>query len=101
MRLIDQNGAPRGKKHFLFYNPPLINQALNIRQSATVEVNELAKRFLENHIQTIVFARSRVRVEIILSHLQNLTKKQLGPQTIRGYRGWISYRNNVVKSNVG
>ncbi|TWI58966.1 DEAD/DEAH box helicase [Halalkalibacter nanhaiisediminis] len=87
MRLIDKNGAPRGKKHFLFYNPPLLNQALNIRQSATVEVNQLAKRFLENQIQTIVFARSRVRVEIILSHLQNLTKKELGPKTIRGYRG--------------
>jgi DEAD/DEAH box helicase domain-containing protein len=87
MRLIDQNGAPRGKKHFLFYNPPVINQALNIRQSATVEVNELAKQFLHNKIQTIVFARSRVRVEIILSHLQELTKKHLGPKTIRGYRG--------------
>ena len=59
MRLIDQNGAPRGKKHFLFYNPPMMNQALNIRQSATVEVNELAKQFLQNKIQTIVFARSR------------------------------------------
>ncbi|WP_088105385.1 DEAD/DEAH box helicase [Halalkalibacter urbisdiaboli] len=87
MRLIDNNGAPRGKKHFIFYNPPVVNQALNIRKSATVEVNELAKLFLENKIQTIVFARSRVRVEIILSHLQELTKKQLGPQSIRGYRG--------------
>ncbi|GAE25116.1 ATP-dependent RNA helicase [Halalkalibacter wakoensis JCM 9140] len=87
MRLIDKNGAPRGKKHFLFYNPPVVNQALNIRKSATVEVNNLAKRFLENKIQTIVFARSRVRVEIILSHLQALTKKYIGPDTIRGYRG--------------
>ncbi|GAE36912.1 DEAD/DEAH box helicase [Halalkalibacter akibai] len=87
MRLIDQNGAPRGKKHFLFYNPPILNQALNIRQSATVEVNQLAKLFLKNKIQTIVFAKSRVRVEIILSHLQELTKKYLGPETIRGYRG--------------
>ncbi|ARK30406.1 DEAD/DEAH box helicase [Halalkalibacter krulwichiae] len=87
MRLIDQNGAPRGKKHFLFYNPPILNKALNIRQSATVEVNQLARKFLENKIQTIVFARSRVRVEIILSHLQQLTRKYLGPETIRGYRG--------------
>jgi DEAD/DEAH box helicase domain-containing protein len=87
MRLIDRNGAPRGKKHFLFYNPPIVNQALNIRKSATVEVNNLAKKFLENKIQTIVFARSRVRVEIILSHLQALTKKFIGSDTIRGYRG--------------
>ncbi|GAE30524.1 DEAD/DEAH box helicase [Halalkalibacter hemicellulosilyticus] len=87
VKLINNNGAPRGKKHFIFYNPPLINEPLNIRKSATVEVNQLAKLFLNEDIQTIVFARSRVRVEIILSHLQELTKKELGHQSIRGYRG--------------
>jgi DEAD/DEAH box helicase domain-containing protein len=87
VRLIDNNGAPRGKKHFVFYNPPIVNEPLNIRKSATVEVNHIAKEFLKNKIQTIIFARSRVRVEIILSHIQELVKKQLGPKTIRGYRG--------------
>jgi DEAD/DEAH box helicase domain-containing protein len=87
MTLIDNNGAPRGRKHFVFYNPPVVHQPLNIRKSATAEVNRLAKQFLENGIQTIVFARSRVRVELILSHLQELIKDQLGSKTIRGYRG--------------
>jgi DEAD/DEAH box helicase domain-containing protein len=87
MRLIDDNGAPRGRKHFVFYNPPMINKSLNIRKSATAEVNQLASEFLRNKIQTIVFARSRVRVEIILSHLQELVKGQLGEKSIRGYRG--------------
>ncbi|MGG3449997.1 DEAD/DEAH box helicase [Domibacillus aminovorans] len=87
MRLIDNNGAPRGRKHFVFYNPPVVNEPLNIRKSATVEVNNIAKEFLKNKIQTIIFARSRVRVEIILSHIQELVKKELGPKTIRGYRG--------------
>ncbi|WP_308634330.1 DEAD/DEAH box helicase [Paenibacillus silvisoli] len=87
MRLIDDNGAPRGRKHFVFYNPPIVNKALNIRKSASVEVNHLATEFLKNKIQTIVFARSRVRVEIILSHLQELVKNQIGSKAIRGYRG--------------
>ena len=38
-------------------------------------------------MQTIVFARSRVRVEIILTYLQELVKKQLGARSIMGYRG--------------
>ncbi|QJD87977.1 DEAD/DEAH box helicase [Cohnella herbarum] len=87
MRLIDDNGAPRGRKHFVFYNPPIVNAALNIRKSSTVEVNKLAKEFLKNKIQTIVFARSRVRVEIILSHIQELVKNEIGSKSIRGYRG--------------
>ncbi|EGL19184.1 MULTISPECIES: DEAD/DEAH box helicase [unclassified Paenibacillus] len=87
MRLIDDNGAPRGRKHFVFYNPPVVNKPLNIRRSAAAEANNLAKQFLKNKIQTIVFARSRVRVEIILSRIQELVKNELGTKSIRGYRG--------------
>ncbi|MEH7331334.1 DEAD/DEAH box helicase [Neobacillus drentensis] len=87
MHLIDNNGAPSGRKHFLFYNPPIVNKPLNIRRSATLEVRKLAGQLLKNKIQTIVFARSRVRVEIILTYLQELVKNQLGPKSIMGYRG--------------
>jgi DEAD/DEAH box helicase domain-containing protein len=87
MRLIDNNGAPTGVKHIVFYNPPIINKPLNIRKSATLEVKELARQLLSNDIQTIVFARSRVRVEILLNYLKDLTKHQHGPKSIRAYRG--------------
>ncbi|WP_064091417.1 DEAD/DEAH box helicase [Rossellomorea aquimaris] len=87
MSLINNNGAPSAKKHFLFYNPPIVNKPLNIRRSATLEVRKIAGELLRNKIQTIIFARSRVRVEIILTYLQNLVKNQLGPKSIRGYRG--------------
>ncbi len=87
MILIDNNGAPSGRKHFLFYNPPVVNIPLNVRRSATLETRKLAGEFLRNRIQTIVFARSRVRVEILLTYLQELVKHKLGPKAIRGYRG--------------
>ncbi|OAS86289.1 MULTISPECIES: DEAD/DEAH box helicase [Metabacillus] len=87
MELISKNGAPSSKKHFIFYNPPIVNKPLNIRKSATLEVRRLAGHFLKNKIQTIVFARSRVRVEIILTYLQELIKNELKQKSIRGYRG--------------
>ncbi|OZM57320.1 ATP-dependent helicase [Lottiidibacillus patelloidae] len=87
MKLIDQNGAPSGKKHFVFYNPPVVNEPLNIRRSATLEVKNIANTLLANDVQTIVFARSRVRVEILLNYLQQSVKNELGPKSIRGYRG--------------
>ncbi|WAA11241.1 DEAD/DEAH box helicase [Fervidibacillus albus] len=87
MKIIEQNGAPSGKKHFVFYNPPIVNKPMNIRRSATLEVRKLAKEFLKNKIQTIIFAKSRVRVEILLSYLQQLVKKEIGEKKIRGYRG--------------
>lgn len=87
MELVDNNGAPTGKKHFLFYNPPIVNRQLNIRRSATLEARDIASAFLTNGIQTILFARSRVRVEILLTYLQELIKRKLGPKSIQGYRG--------------
>lgn len=87
IELINNNGAPSGKKHFVFYNPPIVNKPLNIRKNATIEVSNLAKELLEQKIQTIVFARSRVRVEIILTYLQEIIKHHIGQKSIQGYRG--------------
>lgn len=85
--LIDQNGAPSGKKHFIFYNPPVVNQQLGIRKSSLLETRKLAGFLLKQGVQTIVFARSRVRVEVLLTYLQDLVKDELGSKSIRGYRG--------------
>ncbi|SEN24071.1 DEAD/DEAH box helicase [Lihuaxuella thermophila] len=82
MTLVDNNGAPSGEKHFLFYNPPVVNKALGIRRSSVLEARRLAETLLKNDIQTIVFARSRVRVEVLLTYLQNIL-----PGKVRGYRG--------------
>ncbi|WP_236838801.1 DEAD/DEAH box helicase [Caldalkalibacillus salinus] len=87
MKLVNNNGAPTGTKHIVFYNPPVVNNPLNIRRSATLEARNVARLFLKNKIQTILFARSRVRVEILLNYLQQLVAHTFGPKSIRGYRG--------------
>lgn len=85
--LISKSGAPVGKKTFLFYNPPIIHSTFGVRRSAILEVKDLAKRLYEAGIQTIIFAKSRVRVEMLVTYLQSLTKKKIGDETIKGYRG--------------
>ncbi|MCF2942677.1 DEAD/DEAH box helicase [Paenibacillus tarimensis] len=87
VRVVDNNGAPMGEKHFVFYNPPVVNRQLGIRRSSVLETKNLASMLLKQGVQTIVFARSRVRVELLLTYLQDLVRKDVGPQTIRGYRG--------------
>ena len=87
MVLIDQNGAPRGKKHFVFYNPPIVHDVFGIRRSAVLEVRDLGAFLYQQHIQTIIFARSRVRVEMLVTYMKELTKKKLFDETVKGYRG--------------
>lgn len=85
--LIDQNGAPSGKKHIVFYNPPIIHPTFGVRRSAVLEVRDLATLLLKQGIQTIVFAKSRVRVEMLVTYLQAITKMKLQDESIKGYRG--------------
>ncbi|PWW00684.1 DEAD/DEAH box helicase domain-containing protein [Paenibacillus cellulosilyticus] len=85
--LVNDNGAPMGEKHFIFYNPPVVNQQLGIRRSSVLETRKLAGMLLRQGVQTIVFARSRVRVELLLTYLQELVRDKIGDKTIRGYRG--------------
>ncbi|POZ57053.1 RNA helicase CrhR [Lysinibacillus sphaericus] len=85
--LIADSGAPVGKKTFLFYNPPIIHKTFGVRRSAVLEVSDLAQRLYIAGIQTIIFAKSRVRVEMIVTYLKELTRNKLQDESVRGYRG--------------
>ncbi len=68
--LIDNDGSARGPRHFLIYNPPLTDKALGLRKSSLLEGVRLAGELINSNVQTVVFARSRRSVEIILRYLQ-------------------------------
>ena len=86
--LVDNNGAPQGEKHFLFYNPPVINKELGIRKSLIKEVARFVAYFLNYDIQTIIFARSRLTTEVLTSYLKDfLVKTGRSKDIVRGYRG--------------
>ena len=85
--LITKSGAPVGKKTFIFYNPPIVNPTFGVRRSAVLEVRDLSKRLFEAGIQTIIFAKSRVRVEMLVTYLKSLTFNKIGDESIQGYRG--------------
>ncbi|NLC32968.1 MAG: DEAD/DEAH box helicase [Clostridiales bacterium] len=88
VQLIDNNGAPLGEKHVIFYDPPVVNKPLGIRKSALHQVRMIAATLLQNKIQTIVFAKSRVQVEVLTKALKESVSDQLGRSgRVRGYRG--------------
>jgi len=88
VKLIDKNGAPRGEKFFVIYNPPVVNQQLGIRKSALKESFRLAKHFISRRIQTIIFARFRLQVEILLTYLRESFAEPFGKNiSVAGYRG--------------
>jgi DEAD/DEAH box helicase domain-containing protein len=86
--LIDQSGAPSSEKIFVFYNPPVVNKELGIRRSHIHAARQLAAPFIEQGIQTILFATSRLYVEVLAKYLKDRFEKKLEDKgRIRGYRG--------------
>ncbi len=86
--LIDENGAPMGERHFVFYNPPVINRQLGIRQGSLPVTRAISGLLLKNGIQAITFARSRLTVEVLTRYLKDMVRDPLGNAgRVRGYRG--------------
>jgi len=70
IHLIDNDGSGRGPRHFIIYNPPITDPSLGLRKSSLLEGVRLSQDLLRQNVQSVVFARSRRSVEIILTYLQ-------------------------------
>jgi DEAD/DEAH box helicase domain-containing protein len=108
VQLIEEDGSSRGPRHFMIYNPPLADESLGLRKSVLLESVRLTEGLLSQGIQSVIFARSRRSVEIILTYLQSDLQQaaslQEGPffppaSSIRGYRsGYLpSQRRDIEK----
>jgi len=106
-RLIDDSGAPRGERHFVIYNPPLIDRALGIRENYLRAAGKLTRDLAAARVSTLVFCRSRLAVEVMVRQLRDTLAAvrsqgeggdparpgQIGPplergsERVRGYRG--------------
>lgn len=88
MELIAESGAPTGEKHVIFYNPPVVNRQLNIRDSALKQTFGISQLLLKNGVHSIVFARSRLMVEVLARRLKDQCRNALGEApNVRAYRG--------------
>ncbi len=114
--LVDNDGSARGPKHFLIYNPPVVDKELGLRRSVLSETVRLADDLLAYDVQTIIFGQSRRMVELLVRGIRERDTGDRGighkgsPQTlespapipyplspIRGYRsGYLpSHRREI------
>ncbi len=69
LELVEKNSAGSGEKTIVFYNPPLIDSVQGLRRSSATESQKIALELLRRGIKTILFARSRLKVELIASYM--------------------------------
>ncbi len=90
MALVDDDGSPRGKRTFVFWNPPRIRQgAWRSRRSANVEAHELMALLVQHGVPTITFSKAKMTAEMIHRYVCE-TLQQTAPHLTRKvspYRG--------------
>ncbi|MBN1451010.1 MAG: DEAD/DEAH box helicase [Anaerolineales bacterium] len=109
--LIDKDGSSRGERHFIIYNPPVVDESIGLRKSSLLESVRLAQDTLSANVQSVVFARSRRSVEIILTYLQEsreqgVESSDYSPLSslhspVRGYRsGYLPSQRREIESGL-
>ena len=66
--VVDNDGSPHGGKDFVFWNPPLIDEARSVRRSANSEATSLFTELVSRNIRCLTFARSRRLTELIYTY---------------------------------
>jgi DEAD/DEAH box helicase domain-containing protein len=102
IELVDRSGAPRGERRLIFYNPPLLNRELGVRRSSMLEARRIAAPWIKSGVQTIVFCRSRLQVEVMLSYLrQELDPRLDTSRRVRGYRaGYLPLHRREIEAGL-
>src|SRR3989449_1347425 len=100
--LVDRSGAPRGERRLVFYNPPLLNRDLGLRPNSMPQARRIAAPWIRAGVQTIVFCRSRLAVEVMLSYLrQDLDPRLDSSRRVRGYRaGYLPLHRREIEAGL-
>lgn len=100
--LVAENGAPRGERNIVFYNPPVVNQELGLRRSTLVDARMVAGHLLGHDVQTVVFGRSRRAIEqLVLALRQDARRAGRSPRAVRGYRaGYLPRERREIEAGL-
>ncbi len=72
---IHGDGAPVGRRQIIFWQPPLVEEELNLRRSTTSEAAELLAELVRHHVRSICFTKSRRQAEVIYQQTSELLEE--------------------------
>src|SRR3954470_991445 len=76
VRLVDEDGSPGARRQIAMWNPPLVDEALQLRGSALSEAADIVAELVREGARTICFIKSRKAVELVA----RIVRDKLGPE---------------------
>ncbi|MGD8518585.1 MAG: DEAD/DEAH box helicase [Anaerolineae bacterium] len=82
------DGAPRGARQFVLWNPPFVDRAQAARRSPNIEAARLFARLIQAGIRTIAFTRARRVAELLLLYARRILQDESPSlaDRVRAYR---------------
>ncbi len=100
VHLIDQDGSPKGPAHLLVFNPPFVDEKLGIRKSSLDFGVTFTLKLIRAGHQSLVFARTRRTVEMLLTYLRNRLSNE-ERDLARGYRsGYLKTERREIEQGL-
>lgn len=97
--LVTRDFSPHGEKHFILYNPPIVNKDLGLRAPASLEAVRLAGDLFQRNVQGILFSKTRRGVEIVLRQLKMRVGDSLNE--FRAYRsGYLPKERREIEAGL-
>ena len=90
VEVVSNDGAARGKKYFVFWNPPFTDEVKAIRRSTHQETKDLFAISISEDLQTLCFTISRQMAELLVRWTrEDLKRKRALPgkaECVTAYR---------------
>jgi len=99
-KVVDSDGAPYGGKAFVFWNPPIIDDARSLRRSANSEATHLFTELIRMQVRSLAFAPTRKLTELIYIYSRDLLGSPLSDK-IKPYRaGYLASDRRAIERDL-
>jgi DEAD/DEAH box helicase domain-containing protein len=86
VEVVSGDDAPRGRKLFALWNPPIIDDETGARRSALAEASTVMTHLVDEGARTIGFTRSRRAAELLAEFTRRGVADAQARERIRAYR---------------
>ena len=100
VRLVDEDGSPGARRQIAMWNPPVTDEALQLRRSALSEAAELVAELVREGARTICFIKSRKAVELVARIVRELLGPELEDRVAPYRAGYTSQQRRELEARL-
>lgn len=100
VQLVDEDGSPSARRQIAMWNPPVVDEALQLRRSALGEAADLLAELVREGARTICFIKSRKAVELVARLVSDALGPELGDRVAPYRAGYTPQQRRELEARL-